>query len=326
MPRLAIAERHHLDQVYRESHAVWGIGLSRRDYVALWTDLSRTPWAREHARFYVWLNDEGEVLSSLKLYRPLIRIGGSTSRASLLGAIFTPRVRRRRGHAAALIRAVLERGRERGDAAAMLFSDIGTRYYASLGFHPLPAEEQWGTLPRRVRNLPENWTLRPLLEGDLPALRQAHLDTGSARALAVVRDETHWEFLLTRSRVYFERLGDRTIRQRWVVALREGRFAGFVVAVEGHGEWSVREVAALGGDPRDMASIVRVAGAAARREGLHRFYGWLPPEVVEHLADWKPRHRSRRRAVPMLSPLGGSVDLTTLDSPSASYVSYLDQF
>jgi len=326
MPRLAVADREQVEQIYRESHAVWGIGLSPRDYARLWDEISSTPWARRHVCFYVWLDREGRVLSSLKLYRPRARVLGRTTRLALLGAIFTPRSQRRQGHAATLVRRVLEQRGERGDRLALLFSDIGTHYYETLGFRALPAEEHWGTLPRRLRGVPVGWELRPLEDGDLDTVVRAHRDSTVARSIAVLRDPSHWEFLELRAASYFRRLGDPDIRQRSSIASFRGEVAGFLIAVEGRGEWNVREVGALGGDAATMATILRLGAYQARLSGMRRFYGWLPRELLAQLGDWKVRSAPRRRAVPMVMALDDSIDVSELYASGEAYVPYLDQF
>ena len=66
MPRLAVAREHHIDAIYRESHRVWGAGLAFDGYREMWRELSRTPWARNHATFYVWLDGADRVLSGTR--------------------------------------------------------------------------------------------------------------------------------------------------------------------------------------------------------------------------------------------------------------------
>ena len=326
MSRLAIADSIQTEAIYRESHAVWGGGLSSRDYRGLWEEISSTAWARKYLRFFVWLGERGEVLSSLKLYRPLVRTRDSTTRTSIIGAVFTPRSHRRQGHAAALVRAVLARSRKRGDRLSLLFSDIGTDYYGKLGFHPLPAEEQWGTLPRPTAAVDRVWHLRTAGADDLLSMQRAHEATSRPRSIAVVRDTEHWLFLGLRSQRFFERLNERGIRQRVWVASRDDAFAGYLISVEGRGEWSVREVATVGGDPPTMATIIRLCAAEAYRSRLRRFYAWFPSEVAALLADWRIRSGPRRRAIPMIRRLSGSIQLEGLDSVAATYIPYQDQF
>jgi predicted N-acetyltransferase YhbS len=326
MPRLALATTDQVEKIYKESHALWGAGLELEDYIGLWREISTLPWSRRHARFLVWLSDEGLILSSLKLYRPLLRAGRRTARAAVLGAIFTPTAIRGRGHASDMVKAVIEQCRGSGEALVLLFSDIGTAYYQTFGFIPLSAEEQWGALPRIAREVLAGWRLRPLKREDMAAIYRAHDDFIHRMPLAIIRDEDHWHFLQERSRGYFERLQDRKIRQSFRVALHDNRFAGYLMTVEGHGEWNVREVGAVGGDPGKMAIILRLGAAEARRSGLRRFYGWFPRELVELLEDWQIKNRARHRAVPMVLPLDESLDTTLLHGAQAPFIPYHDQF
>src|SRR5580765_3762489 len=111
----------------------------------MWDELAQSAWGRRCFAWRAWVDDAGRVLSSLKLYRPTIRIGDRSGRAAALGAVFTPRDHRRKGYAAALIRAVLREAEGREDDPGFLFTDIGTPYYAALGFTPLPCEDVLGT-------------------------------------------------------------------------------------------------------------------------------------------------------------------------------------
>jgi hypothetical protein len=142
----------------------------------------------------------------------------------------------------------------------------------------------------------------------------------------VVRDAEHWRFLWARSLRFFERLSDASLRYRRQVALSGDRFAGYLVTVEGRGEWYVREVGAADGDPEVMVTILRLGADQAQRAGARVVYGWFPPELHERLRDWGLRGRPRRRAIPMILGLEGSVDLRGLDAPGAAYLSFQDQF
>jgi GNAT superfamily N-acetyltransferase len=326
MPRFSVASEQQTEAIYRESHTLWGAGLSAEDYLGLWRDVSRTAWARKHARFFVWLDDEGEVLSSMKVYRPRVRLHDSVSRLCVLGAIFTPAELRRRGHATAMVRHALRQERHEGSRMALLFSDIGTSFYESLGFRPLPAEEQWSWLWRTRRQVPTGWSLRAMREDDAPLIRRAHAEFVATRPLAVERDEEHWEFLAVRSASFFSRLRDPRVAQFCRVALHRGEFVGYLLSVEGHGEWNVREVGSVGADPMRMADVMRLGAASARRCGLTRFYGWLPPETLSYLSEWRIEARVRRRAVPMILPLDVTVDPASLGTPQAAYIPYQDQF
>jgi predicted N-acetyltransferase YhbS len=325
VPFLTLGRSDQLEAIYRESYALWGSGLTLEDYTGLWHDLTRTKWGARHAGFYVWVDDRGRVLSSVKLYHPQVRAAGHTSRATVIGALFTPAALRRRGHASDLLRTVLSRARERDDRIALLFSDIGTGYYAAFGFRALPAEEDRAALPADS-SAPPGWSLRPMSEGDMGSVRAAHHDSCLTRPLAVIRDDDHWQFLDARTTGFFERLKDGRVWPRRQIALDHGRFAGYLLTIEGRREWNVREVGAPGGDPEAVAAVLRLGAVQARRDGLRAFHGWLSPEVRPLLEDWGIRTRPRRRAVPMVLALRASVDLSGLTGPDRAYVPFQDQF
>ncbi len=326
MPSLLVADSHQVDSVYRESHALWGAGLSTADYREFWRELQATDWGTRHSAFLVWLGIRDEILSSLKIYRLPLRLDGRTYSAVVLGAIFTPAESRRQGHAAEMVRALLHQIQEEGDCVAMLFSDIGTRYYEELGFQRLPAEEQWGTLPVGPVATRREWTLRPMMPSDLPSIIRAHHDFCLQQPLAVIRDEAHWEFLKVRSKSFFDRLGDPELRFGGTVALNRGEFAGYLIDVRGHGEWNLREVGAVGGDPETMATVLRLGAAQAREEGLHSFYGWIPSRVARRLTDWNIRSGPRRRALPMIRIADGTPALSSLGSNEEVFIPFQDQF
>jgi len=325
MASLTVARDDQLDSIYRESHALWGSGLLIEDYLGLWRELTDTEWARRHAGMYVWCDEAGTVLSSVKLYRPELRVGDRVCRATVIGALFTPSALRGCGHASRLVEAALAHARERGDPLALLFSDIGTDFYVRLGFRALPAEEQWGVLPTDPRP-PAGWSLRPKVASDLAAMSRAHLDLATSRPLAMIRDTHHWTFLDIRSSRFFERLNDRRLTYRQQVVLCGREFAGYLITVEGRGEWNVRELGAVEGSPETMATILRLGARQAQAAGLRGFYGWLPPGVADHLPDWGIRRRRRRRAVPMVRELDEGLDLSGLATADAAYLAFQDQF
>ena len=324
MPRLVEAREDQLVPIYAESHLLWGAGLRPRDYRELWNDLRATPWARRHVRFLVWVDRNGRTLSSLKLYRPIIRLGDRSSRCSVLGAIFTPKAMRGRGHATAMIRAVLDEARDREEPLALLFSDIGTGFYELLGFRALPCREQWGRLPRTGRGGGPG--LRLMRPDDTPAVARAREAGTRLRSLAMVRDRDHWDFLRTRTASFFRRLQDPGIASRAWVAEERGQLVGYVWTVEGRGEWNVRELGSAAGEPEVMERILRVAAREAAQRGARRFYGWLPPEVAPGLGDWRYRERERPRAIPMVHALDNTLESPSLATVESCYFSYQDQF
>lgn len=325
MAHLRVADSHEIETIYRESHQIWGGGLTRQDYLQVWRELEATPWGRRYMAFLVWVDDRGRILSSMKLYRPMIRCNDETARGAVIGAVFTPRKRRRRGHAAAMLREALRVARVRGDRPALLFSDVGVRYYAALGFRALPAEECWGRLkasPRADAAL----TIEPMGERDHDAVFQAHGSTTRDAAIAIVRDREHWDFVFARSRGFFDRIAHESVTQRNLVAVRNGEFVGYLITVESPGEWSVREVGASDGRPATMIAILRAGAADALSRGMRTLHGWMPRAVSDALSEWRIRREKRQRAIPMIAPLTGRFEPDRISDPDRLFLPFMDQF
>jgi len=118
-------------------------------------------------------------------------------RGPCVGAVFTPPELRRRGHAAAMLRAVMDDYASRGGQAAVLFSDIGVRYYERLGFRALESRECTvgvSELPR----LPGS--TRPALAGDEPLMTRLFAASRGDRTFALARDGWTLRFQLRRLR------------------------------------------------------------------------------------------------------------------------------
>lgn len=314
------------DKVYAASHSLWGAGLAAIDYRDMWRELAGLPWARARFQVLVWTDDGRRVVSSLKVYHPKVRIGGSRGSACGIGAVFTPREHRGRGHARAMLRRVLENAAAGGEALGLLFSDIDPGLYESLGFRCVEAEEAVGTLRREARAERSSIRLRPLRADDLQAVKEAHDATSASRPFAVERDLDHWRFLIARSEAYFRRLDGSESGRRFQIAERAGEFAGYLVALSGDSGWEVREVGAIGGDPSLLASVARAGALQAREEGMRNVRGWLPREWRSLVPEWRLRFERRNHAVPMVRPLAMSGDTLDTFVPPSTFLPYLDQF
>ncbi len=326
MQRFVTPSTEQVRSVLRESHPLWGAGLSVADYVGMWEELADSRWGRACYAWRALVDDEDRVLTSLKLYRPELRVGDATGRACAIGAVFTPRPCRRRGYAAALIRATLEEAAHRGEGPALLFTDIGTEYYRKFGFTPLPCEDAVGSLAGAASRGPRGVTLRPMTAGDLDAVAAAHDATCNSRALAVLRDRDHWEFLLLRAATFFRRLDGSGLERRFMIAEASSRPIGYLVAVSAPGEWNVREVAAFDRDGGTISRILAAGAADANLAGATAVWGWLPRAIWPLVPEWSLRSQPRLRAIPMIRSLGGHDRPDRCDTKDRAFVPYLDQF
>src|SRR4051794_4018589 len=108
---------------FRGIQPIWGGGLEEGRFQLFQRRLADSGEARGRYRLLGWF-DGAVLLSALKAYDLLGSFRGSRLRLLGIGAVFTPVELRRRGHAAALLRAVLDEYRSSGAHAAVLFSDI----------------------------------------------------------------------------------------------------------------------------------------------------------------------------------------------------------
>jgi GNAT superfamily N-acetyltransferase len=310
----------------QESHALWGAGLSVTDYVGMWEEMADSRWGRAWYSWRALEDDDERVLSTLKLYRPLIRLGEGTSRSATIGAVYTPRAFRRRGHAAALIRATCDDAARRGDGPAFLFTDIGTDYYRVLGFDPLPCEDALGSLTGAAARAPKGVTFRAMTGDDLDAVANAHGASTPSRAVAVLRDRDHWEFLLLRAASFFRRLDRSGLERRFMIAMESSRPIGYVIAVVGPGEWNLREAAAYDGDAATLAKILAAGAADAAAASATTVWGWIPRDAWPLVPGWRLRSQPRTRAIPMIRMPGGEDLPRGLDDAETAFIPYLDQF
>jgi len=324
--RLVLADDRLGRLIHDETRALWGGGLSSEDHHGVWRDIRATPWGERHARLHAWIDEAGELLSSLKVYRPRVRLLDRSARCPVLAAIYTSNSRRCQGHASRMVRAVLDEERRAGSPLCLLFSDIGPAFYRAFGFRALPATEQWGPLRMAEEPPHQRFVLRELEATDLESIHAAHAAAIRDEPLAVERDPSHWSFLLARTSSFFRRLGSDDVRASFLVSHRDDRFAGYLISVEGRGEWSVREVGAVGGETGIMIDLLRAGAARARSKGLGRFYGWLPPRLISRLEDWEVRSRPRTRAVPMVLALDPALREEVARCSEQAYLPYQDQF
>lgn len=326
MPRFVTPTAEQIRSVLGESHALWGAGLSVADYVGMWEEMADTRWGRAWYSWRALVDDQDRVLTSLKLYRPMLRLGETIGRTSAIGAVFTPRTFRRRGHAAALIRATCDEAERRGDRSALLFTDIGTEYYRTLGFSSLPCEDALGSLPDAPLNAPRRVTFRSMTLDDLDAVARAH-DAACARLpIAVLRDRDHWEFLLLRAATFFRRLDRSGLEHRFMIAMESSRPIGYLVAVLGPGEWNLRDAEAFDGEPGTLARLLESAAADASSAGATTVWGWIPRAAWPLVPTWHLRAQPRLRAIPMIAALDGRELPARLDSVEGAFIPYLDQF
>lgn len=181
---------------FRGVQPIWGGGLEEERFVAFQRRLAAAPEGAGRYRILGLVSEGGDLLSAFKAYDLAAWCEGQPLRVTGIGAVFTPTALRRQGHAARMLRLALDAARAQGHDAAILFSDIGTRFYERLGFRAVESTE----CVADVSALPVEGGFAPAAPGDELEMA-AVLSVGRAAAgFTLARDGFALRFQLRRLR------------------------------------------------------------------------------------------------------------------------------
>lgn len=295
---------------FRGIQPLWGGGLPLERFQVFQHRLADAPEAKERYRLLGWFPD-GAWVAAMKAYDLRAGFGGRELRVLGVGAVFTPPELRRRGHAAGMLRAAMREYGSKGAQAAVLFSDIGVRYYERLGFRALESREctvEAAELPRAAAS---TRTAQPGDEQMMTRLFAA--SRAQRRSFALDRDGWTLHFQLRRLRELAR--ARRMNEPEWGV-VAEGRSGeGAAMVRFGRDAVDVLEAAWTSEAARD-----RLLGGlrdCAHRAGRTRLRLW-PAGQLRGLFSAPERHT----AVAMLAPLDGATSLP--DRGGAAELSLLD--
>lgn len=263
-----------LEQILDDTYVLWGEGLTRAGYGAYNLAQTRAPWGEANLR-RVALVDGTELLASAKRYTFHIRLDGRRIKALGLGAVFTPVDRRGHGHAADLVRRLVDDAANEGYGYAILFSEIDPRYYERLGFARVPMV-QWSLTVREGRRPGAPFVpIRSGDFGDLKSIVEMNEKQSRDARLTVDRDLEHVRFAITKKRL-LAACGQAGHRQvEFFVEEEGGRAAAYVVLLEVANHWMMTE---CGDRDPTGARVGAILQALVARDDAHprRVRAWLP--------------------------------------------------
>lgn len=317
MAHLREAEPAEVMMLLRESHGVWGGTMSVDAYVEFNLAQLTTAWGRTHYRFLA-LGERSTAEVGLKFYTLQLIVAGRPYSVGGIGGVYALRSARGRGQGTALLRAVLLMAASEGLHLTQLFSDIGTAYYARLGFVTPPQRRdqlswEWSGRPHGL-DRPPGLTVRSATPDDLPTLVEVHRLHDARRRVSLDRDLHRWEHVLRRERLR---------SQLTNTPESEVAVAGFGASVDAYAIWKP-EAAGLhwwehGARPGMEALLDVLVGEAIRRTGRDR--GTIRGLELPHGLIRPPceplRREPSRRAVMMLRGIHGA--LHTVVPPDVSF-------
>jgi len=337
MGRLTLrdASREEIHRILESTHAIWSDGLLLDAYREYVDTLMSSEWARAgNYRFLVLVDgeDPGTLLTSMKLYRFLLRIGRGSSRTSVtaggVGAIFTPEDRRGRGHARRMVELAHEAMTERGDGISLLHSEIGADYYAAMGYRLLSPRAARLVVPSSG---PLPGGLKRMHRTDIESVMTIRERGDAANAMTVERDRDLWAWLLARASYPTLHLG----RERWESRIMMKGGEGYLWSLQGEGDdgpWSrLLEVAEV--EPgAAMPALLDDLFDECRRRGISQVEAGLPHDAIARdrrvggiIADLTPSCRTAGVA-PMWLPLRPTAEARVAEVAAGAALHLADVF
>ncbi|MDQ2908636.1 MAG: GNAT family N-acetyltransferase [Candidatus Eremiobacteraeota bacterium] len=285
----------YVRDVLPQTFALWGDGRTFERYADDLRAVAGSLYGKRRP-FTVGIYEGDEIACSCKNYARELRFGERSLRATGVGAVFTPAPLRGRGYSSAMLGALLDAERAAGRDVAFLYSDIGTAFYAELGFIALPSR----LLTVRAAFLDGSPAgAVPLGGSDWPAVRRCFEALDTRRRWSLRRTPLVWDWM----------------RDRWnapqppgtqpvALAVRRGRsVAAYAIGrrVPAQDTFVLDDFAYA--NDEDGARLPALLRAAAG--DLRRVAGWLPPSPAREML---PRGsvRPRKNAILMIAPLSAA--------------------
>jgi GNAT superfamily N-acetyltransferase len=286
--RVVPAEGSIQDEILAATFDIWHEGLTREAYPRYYGGQVKTPWARVHLRRWA-LVDGSSVLASAKTYTFDGVLDGRDVRVIGLGAVFTQPAHRGHGHARDLIERLLARATNDGFDLALLFSEIGSDYYARLGFSVIPTFD----LELRVREDSRRGAPAMLVrfgdDRDLPEVA-AMCDTRAAPFrfhLHRTRDVVHYAIAKKRLLAGLSAAGKRGVE--FFVAEEGAAAVAYVVMSTRAGQWTIEDAGDRDPAGARLGAILQTLIARDPAGQRPRIFAWLPstlrPQQVDIISE-----------------------------------------
>lgn len=291
MAFLSPASPDQLTEILDTTFPLWGEGLDRAGYERYNDAQRQTPWGARCLHRLV-LAEGTRWLSTAKRYDLRGRLDGREVRIMGIGAVFTPPGLRRHGHAAELIRRMLDQAEGEGIDLALLFSEIGPRYYQRLGFSAVPLSQF--ALQFEPMAGPAGIALRSGEARDLAAVCEMNRLQAEGARFSIARDPVYAAYAIAKKRL-LAAAGPPGRRQVEFFVVEEGsRAAAYLVLFEVGNYWMVTECGDRDASGARVGAMLQtLLSAPGRRPAAIR--AWLPPAFLP------PQTHAAVREVPPLT-------------------------
>ena len=318
--RLVPASGATLTTILDQTFPLWGEGLSRRGYEQWNLAQQQTPWGRRHLTRLA-LVDGDTVVATAKRYDLTMTIDGRATRTLGIGAVFTPKALRGRGHATAIVQAMEDAARADGVEASLLFSEIGSAFYEKLGFTTVPVQ----TVDIAVASgegAPA-MLVRSGEERDAEHVAAMHVARATDYTVALLPDAAQIMYSVVKKRLFVGLHPSRRRRIEFFVAEEGHQAVAYLllyVSTESPGAQEVWSIEAWGDRDPSGARVgamlqALIARSPAATPALVR--GWWPAMLRPPQLTFTVRPHAGE--VMMLKPLSPRAALGPLTAPEVMY-------
>ena len=291
-----------LEEILDATHPVWGEGLDRAAYARYNAAQLKTAWGRSHLRRVALLDEDGTWVSTAKRYDLRVRVAGEEVPAVGIGALFTRPDARRRGAAGELLRSLMAGAEADGARLAILFSEIGTRYYERFGFRPVPVSQGVLDLERGRPPAPPAIPMRSGDKGDLASIAEMNAAQAAGFPFTLARSPEYVAFAIAKKRLLAASGPPGARSVEFFVVEEGGRAAAYAVVLAVGDYWMITE---CGDRDPSGARVGALVEAMRSRPGVPavRLLAWLPPGFLP--PQLRVLWRERPAVTMMAAPLGG---------------------
>ncbi len=285
------AEQRARDRV---THAAWGQRLSVDAYAERERRLRAHRWARAAMTAWLWKDDAGAILASCETFRMEGTAGGRAGHAYGVASVYTEPHLRGRGHATAMMRALVARlpSVDSDAFASILFSDVGEAIYGRAGYVAR-------VFPYRVLEAvpgdPATAVDALLTQGDLEAALAVAPWPGGEVGVRPTAPQLDWH--LERQRIYDDLMG---LAHTEVCGARAGR--DLVVWYLDRKTDRLELLLLLAGSEAGASALVEAARRTAAHLGVAEVRHWTSPGDPP-LPAALGREVARKSSLPMMAPL-----------------------
>jgi len=281
-----------INAILSGSRQVWGMGITQEDYVEYHRLVRHHPWSEKNFQHLVLGDELGDIFSSCKLYLHQIKADGQLYRVGSIGAVFTPSVYRSKGYARQMLEHLLDRLREDGYDLAMLFSDIGTEFYARFNFRVVRKYDPVYAFLNGKRERAQVM----IYEFLPPELLDWHLRYAAGQRFSLVRSPDYFQLLSDRITWHRRYMGFR--EQRVIVSREDSSYLWVDLS-----RWRIilRDFGTASPNPAHALSGL-LSGLRAKH-GFKELGGWLPNDFDNYSFLQLKEKRLRSKTVLMISAL-----------------------